>query len=175
MATESFVTKLFNYILSLKKVDSAKDNPNKFATIHNLNMTELEKYIGNMRALLLEIAEKLDIGGVIDEMLSQLYKSKFQFTLNIRQPKNSVVESNQYKKHFTITYVQEYGSDGVTPIGNPYFVIDGWDDTTKLIVQARLVNSNKVAYIPIRFESLPGRIIVETYEELDENIILTVV
>ena len=113
MATESFVTKLFNYILSLKKVDSAKDNPNKFATIHNLNMTELEKYIGNMRALLLEIAEKLDIGGLIDEMLSQLYKSKFQFTLNIRQPKNSVVESNQYKKHFTITYVQEYGSDAL--------------------------------------------------------------
>lgn len=175
MAKESFVTKLFNYALKLVRVDIAKDNPNKFATISNINVEEIEKYVNNMRNLLLEIAEKLDIGGLIDEMLSQLYKNKYQFMLNINQQKNVPIDSVQFKKTFTITYVQKYLDDEQTPDGNAYFEILGFDDTTKLIAQTRLASNNKVVYLPIRFESLPGKIIIESAENLDEFIILTIV
>ena len=169
MALKTYINKLLNYTLKLKRTDSNLDTPNKMATTCNLNWSELEKYINNLRALLIEIAETVDVEGLVAKVLDALLTRKYH--LRIEHKTELGLFALETKQHGRTIQVQEI----VNTDGPNEFIITGFENTTQLMVQTRVVyvNDDGTEYemlgnVPVKLEH--NRITIQPFTKLDRDL-----
>lgn len=169
MALQTYINKLLNYTLKLKRTDSNLDTPNKMATTCNLNWGELEKYINNLRALLIEIAETVDVEGLVAKVLESLLTSKYHLRIEHKTELGLfALETKQHGRKITIQEI-------VNPEGPNEYVIEGFDNTSQIIVQTRVVYANDdgteyemIGNVPVKLEH--NRITIQPFTTLDRDL-----
>lgn len=156
LSLNNFTTTVYSYELELKRIDSNTSTPNRAATIHNLNMAEIERFINNLRKLVLEIAETLDIDKIINEVIEALQKRKLIFDIDPMQTVGTSIPVTLYGKDYIITRLEE--DNGCS------YEIDGFETTSAIIAQVRYKISNQIVDVDIRFNATS--IVLTTYEPL---------
>lgn len=158
LSLKNFTTTVYSYELELKRIDSNTATPNRAATIHNLNMAEIERFINNLRKLVLEMAETLDIDKIINDVIEALQKKKLVFEIDPTQTVGTSIPVTMYGKDYTITRLEE--DNGCS------YEIDGFETTSAIIVQVRYKISNQVVDVETRFNATS--IVLTTFEPLKD-------
>lgn len=158
LSLQNFTTTVYSYELELKRIDSNTSTPNRAATIHNLNMAEIERFINNLRKLVLEIAQTLDVDKIINDVIEALQKRKLIFDIDPMQAVGTSIPVTLYGKDYTITRLAE--DNGCS------YEIDGFESTSAIITQVRYKVNNQIVDVDIRFN--PTSIVLTTFEPLSE-------
>lgn len=156
LSLKNFKTTIYDYALELLRINSNTASPNRGATISNMNFAEIEKYLNNLRQLVIEIAETLNIEKLISDVIQALRKQKAIFELDAGQAVGTSVVVTQFGKDYTITRTQESGGRE--------WEISGFDTTQTIIAQARYRTGNQVVDVDIRFTGTT--MIVSTFEPI---------
>lgn len=159
LSLKNFKTTIYDYALELLRINSNTASPNRGATISNMNWAEIEKYLNNLRQLVIEIAETLDIEKLIADVIQALRKQKAIFELDANQGIGTSVISTQFGVDYTITRTQE--SNGRE------WEITGFDTTRAIIAQARYRTGNQVVDVDIRFTGTS--MIINTFEPITSS------
>ena len=153
----NFSTTIYNYELELKKIDPNVCTPNRAANIENLNAGEIERYINNLRKLVIEIGETLDIDKLISDVITQLQSKKLTFDLEASQEYGTTENVELFGK----SYQRTRSSDGTT------YQIQGFNSTNSLLVQARYRLRNQVVDVDIQFAN--DSVLVSTIDPIFSN------
>lgn len=153
----SFSTTIYNYELELKKIDPNVCTPNRAANIENLNASEIERYVNNLRKLVIEMGETLDINKLISDVITQLQSKKLTFDLEATQEYNTTENVELFDKSYQITR----SADGTT------YQIQGFDSTDSLLTQVRYRSRNQVVDVDIQFTN--DSVIVSTIDPIFSN------
>lgn len=153
----NFSTTIYNYELELKKIDPNVCTPNRAANIENLNASEIERYVNNLRKLVIEMGETLDINKLISDVITQLQSKKLTFDLEATQEYNTTENVELFDKSYQITR----SADGTT------YQIQGFDSTDSLLTQVRYRSRNQVVDVDVQFTN--DSVIVSTIDPIFSN------
>lgn len=153
----NFSTTIYNYELELKKIDPNVCTPNRAANIENLNASEIEQYVNNLRKLVIEMGETLDINKLISDVITQLQSKKLTFDLEATQEYNTTENVELFDKSYQITR----SADGTT------YQIQGFDSTDSLLTQVRYRSRNQVVDVDVQFAN--DSVIVSTIDPIFSN------
>ena len=156
LSLKNFKTTIYDYALELLRINSNTASPNRGATISNMNFAEIEKYLNNLRQLVIEIAKTLDIENLISVVVQALRTQKLIFELDAGQAVGTSVVVTQFGRDYTITRTQESGGRE--------WEISGFETTQAIIAQARYRTGNQVVDVDIRFTGTT--MIVSTFEPI---------
>ena len=156
LSLKNFKTTIYDYALELLRINSNTASPNRGATISNMNFAEIEKYLNNLRQLVIEIAKTLDIENLISVVVQALRNQKVIFELDAGQAVGTSVVVTQFGRDYTITRTQESGGRE--------WEISGFETTQTIIAQARYRTGNQVVDVDIRFTGTT--MIVSTFEPI---------
>ena len=153
----NFSTTIYNYELELKKIDPNVCTPNRAANIENLNASEIERYVNNLRRLVIEMGETLDINKLISDVITQLQSKKLTFDLEASQEYDTTENVELFDKSYQITR----SADGTT------YQIQGFDSTDSLLTQVRYRSRNQVVDVDVQFTN--DSVLVSTVDPIFSN------
>lgn len=153
----NFSTTIYNYELELKKIDPNVCTPNRAANIENLNASEIERYVNNLRRLVIEMGETLDINKLISDVIIQLQSKKLTFDLEASQEYDTTENVELFDKSYQITR----SADGTT------YQIQGFDSTDSLLTQVRYRSRNQVVDVDVQFTN--DSVLVSTVDPIFSN------
>lgn len=153
----SFSTTIYNYELELKKIDPNVCTPNRAANIENLNASEIERYVNNLRKLVIEMGETLDIDKLISDVITQLQSKKLTFDLEASQEYDTTENVELFDKSYQITR----SADGTT------YQIQGFDSTDSLLTQVRYRSRNQVVDVDVQFTN--DSVLISTVDPIFSN------